>query len=216
MAVRRPHAATAFRVFSGRLSWGTARRKSRCSTKRRPRQTKIHFFSFRARYDGGKMVNSARVITGFSNPRTATKTMTPAQLIARSQRHKLAATTGDCGTFAIALAKALGESASLVLFLQGDNLPASKRRVTPREIDFLEPNLRHVAVLWRGRLYDVEGRQTIERVHRNYNRTDQGGITVVFAVSRESETLIRNHTNFSSDWCFYYQAMTRPGRNRTT
>ena len=140
--------------------------------------------------------------------------VTPHSLIQRASRYSHDAVTGDCGTFAFALAKLLGDSAELIFFVQGCGLPAGARNPSLSELDQSEHHLRHIAVMWAGRVHDAEGEQTIEGIQDQYFRKDDDGFAVVYPATEEAARIIRNHTNFSNDWGFYFQVMQPSNRRR--
>jgi len=142
--------------------------------------------------------------------------VTPLTLIRRASRYSRAALTGDCGVFAFALAKLLGRSASLVFFLDADDLLEERETFSLSDLDFSEPNIRHVAVMWRRKLYDVEGEQTIEEIERRYFPADYRMLAAVFSATFKAVSVIRCNTDFSHDWVFYYHVMRRPHHSTLT
>lgn len=121
---------------------------------------------------------------------------------------------GDCGTYALAYAELHKAQNPTIVFFLGDNIPLSANdKEALQELDVSELDFVHVAVKIDGKMYDAEGVFTNEKAGKEY----KAAIASEFSYKKNKSqlgTVIRNNTNFTQDWQYWYAKLTRGGARR--
>ena len=121
---------------------------------------------------------------------------------------------GDCGTYALAYAELHKAQNPTIVFFLGDKITLSANdKEALQELDVSELDFVHVAVKIDGKMYDAEGVFTNEKAGKEYG----AAIASEFSYKKNKSqlgTVIRNNTNFTQDWQYWYAKLTRGGARR--
>lgn len=121
---------------------------------------------------------------------------------------------GDCGTYALAYAELHKAQNPTIVFFLGDKITLSANdKEALQELDVSELDFVHVAVKIDGKMYDAEGVFTNEKAGKEYG----AAIASEFSYKKNKSqlgTVIRNNTNFTQDWQYWYAKLTRGGARK--
>jgi len=120
----------------------------------------------------------------------------------------LQGTTGDCGMFAIALAKLMlqeGESVQLGICVRGTSFATVPDLTT---LDQGCEEFAHVVVEWHDELYDIQGLTNVNAIQFDYFEGQEGQV-LSYPLTDALVAVVRRNTAYVHDWPFYLHLLQK-------